>query len=114
MILMIAGDVRWVGPQTTPGTFLGRRYTFSNTWAKLAAMTGAPIVPVFCRITPDGSYQLEFQPSYKLPRETPEPEQLEAWVQAYLRTIEAQVERYPANSADYFFWSDSISATTRR
>jgi KDO2-lipid IV(A) lauroyltransferase len=114
MILMIAGDVRWIGPQTTPGTFLGRRYNFSNTWAKLAAMTGAPIVPVFCRIAPDGTYQLEFQPSYTLPDGTPEPEQLEEWVQAYLQTIEEQVERYPANSADYFFWSDQISATTRR
>ena len=114
MILMIAGDVRWVGPQTTPGTFLGRRYNFSNTWAKLAAMTGAPIVPVFCRIAPDGTYELEFQSSYTLPEGTPDPEELEGWVQAYLQTIEEQVERHPANSADYFFWSDQISATTRR
>jgi phosphatidylinositol dimannoside acyltransferase len=114
MVLMIAGDVRWPGPQTTPATFLGHRYTFSNTWAKLAAITGAPIVPVFCRINADGSYQLDFHESYTLPRGNPEPEQLEIWVQDYLRMIEAQVERYPANSNEYFFWSDTTARAESR
>lgn len=106
MVLMIAGDVRWTGVHTSPAEFLGKKYTFSNTWGKLAAMTGAPIVPVFCRITEAGSYHLEFQPSYTVPRGSPEPEVLDGWVQAYLRTVEAQVERDPANSNEYFFWTE--------
>jgi KDO2-lipid IV(A) lauroyltransferase len=105
MILMIAGDVRWSGAHTSPAVFLGHTYAFSNTWAKLAAMTGAPVVPVFCRIDDDGSYQLEFREPFTLPRGNPEPEQVAGWVQSYLRTIEEQVERFPANSNEYFFWA---------
>ncbi|MFO0910752.1 MAG: lysophospholipid acyltransferase family protein [Isosphaeraceae bacterium] len=112
MILMIAGDVRWPGPQTSPATFLGRQYTFSNTWVKLAGMTGAPIVPVFCRIESDGHYALEFQESFSIPRGTPDADQLAFWVQSYLRTIEAQVEAYPENSNDYFFWTEGLESTT--
>ena len=108
MILMIAGDVRWTGQQTTPATFLGQRYNFSNTWVRLATITGAPIVPVFCRIDSDGAYQLDFREPYTLPRGTPEPEQVEVWVQDCLRTIEAEVERYPANSNEYFFWGEPV------
>jgi KDO2-lipid IV(A) lauroyltransferase len=109
MVLMIAGDVRWSGPQTSPAEFLGRRYSFSNTWVKLAAMTGAPVVPVFCRIGDDGSYLLDFHLPFSIPRGGPDPVQTAAWVQSYLTTIETYVERYPANSADYFFWADSGS-----
>jgi KDO2-lipid IV(A) lauroyltransferase len=112
MVLMIAGDVRWPGPQTTPATFLGRPYTFSNTWVRLATITGAPIVPVFCRIDSDGAYQLDFRESYTLPRGTPEPEQVETWVQTCLRTIEAEVERFPANSNEYFFWGEDLAASS--
>src|SRR4051812_14430626 len=98
MILMIAGDVRWSGPQNSPATFLGRRYTFSNTWVKLAAMTAAPVVPVFCRIDEDGAYRLDFQAPYTIPPDETSPDQVADWVQRFLKTIEVQVERYPANS----------------
>jgi KDO2-lipid IV(A) lauroyltransferase len=106
MVLMIAGDVRWTGPQTSPGVFLGHRYSFSNTWVKLAAMTAAPVVPVFCRIGDDGAYLLDFHPPFSVPRGSPDADRTAAWVQSYLTTIESYVERYPANSADYFFWAD--------
>jgi phosphatidylinositol dimannoside acyltransferase len=106
MVLMIAGDVRWSGPQTSSALFLGRVYTFSNTWVKLAAMTGASIVPVFCRIDDTGAYQLEFEEPYKIPNGGSDPEEAAGWVQAFLKTIENQVERYPANSNEYFFWSE--------
>ena len=102
---MIAGDVRWSGPQNSPAEFLGRRYTFSNTWVKLAAMTGAPVVPVFCRIDDDGAYRLEFQEPYSIPRDETGPDQVGRLGQRFLRTIEAQVERYPANSNEYLFWA---------
>jgi KDO2-lipid IV(A) lauroyltransferase len=112
MVLMIAGDVRWPGANSTEALFLGRSYSFSNTWVKLATLTAAPIVPVFCRIDDDGAYQLDFLPPYTLPRGTPEPEQVVTWVQDYLRTIEAEVERYPANSNEYFFWGDAAKASS--
>ncbi len=110
MILMIAGDVRWSGPQNSPAEFLGRRHTFSNTWVKLAAMTGAPIVPVFCRIDDDGAYQLEFQAPYTISPGETDAEQVANWVQRFLLTIETQVERYPANSNEYFFWAESAAS----
>lgn len=106
MIVMVAGDVRWAGPQTSPAQFLGRPYTFSNTWIKLAAMTGAPVVPVFCRIDDDSAYRLEFHEPFTVPRGETAPDAVTARVQAFLRTVEAQVERYPANSNDYFFWNE--------
>jgi KDO2-lipid IV(A) lauroyltransferase len=112
MILMIAGDVRWTGPQTSPARFLGRRYTFSNTWVKLAALTEAPIVPVFCRIEADGSYSLEFHQRFSIPRGNPDPEETATWVQRYLESIEAEVERSPENSADYFFWTEMPGTAT--
>jgi len=110
MTLMIAGDVRWSGPQTSPATFLGRTYTFSNTWVKLAAMTGAAVLPVFCRIEPTGAYHLEFQEPYQIPRDDADPARTDTRVQDYLRAIEAQVERDPANSNDYFFWAGAADA----
>lgn len=107
MVLMIAGDVRWTGALTSEAEFLGRRYTFSNTWVKLAAMSGAPIVPVFCRIDSGGAYQLEFLGPYTIPRDQAAPEHAAAWVQSNLRTIEDQVARFPADSNEYFFWAES-------
>ena len=107
MVLMIAGDVRWTGAGTSVATFLGQRYAFSNTWGKLAAITGAPIVPVFCRFDAGGMYHLEFQQAYTVPRGNPEPEELASWVQAFLKRVEDQVERFPANSNEYFFWAEN-------
>jgi KDO2-lipid IV(A) lauroyltransferase len=108
MILMIAGDVRWSGPQNSPAEFLGRRFTFSNTWVRLAAMTAAPIVPVFCRIGEAGDYHLEFHEPYTIPRTDTHPDQVAGWVQRFLRLIESQVERFPTNSNEYFFWAESV------
>jgi len=113
MVLMIAGDVRWPGAQTSEAEFLGSRYTFSNTWVKLAAMTGAPVVPVFCRIDPTGAYQLEFHEPYTIPRGETDTAQVADRVQHCLRAIEAQVEHHPGNSNDYFFWHEADAARTR-
>ena len=106
MVLMIAGDVRWSGPQNSPAEFLGRRYTFSNTWIKLASMSGAAVVRVFCRIEDDGSFTLEFHPPYHIPKGDHDPEAAANLVQDFLRAVEREVERYPANSNEYFFWNE--------
>ena len=113
MILMIAGDVRWSGPQTTEAQFLGHSYSFSNTWIKLATMTSAQIVPVFCHIKPSGSYALEFCPPYTIPRDQTDPAQVAAQVQRNLALIESKVQNSPANSNDYFFWPTQSQLHTR-
>jgi len=106
IVLSIAADVRWNGPLTAPGRFLGRTHTFSSTWVTLAALSGAPVVPAFCAIAPDGTYRIEFEPSFQIPREAREGPEMARWVQHGLDLIEERVRRDPANSIDYFFWED--------
>ncbi|HEV3167769.1 MAG TPA: lysophospholipid acyltransferase family protein [Isosphaeraceae bacterium] len=106
MIVNLAGDVRWSGAHTAAAKFLGETYTFSATWVTLAAMTGAPIAPVFCRMNEDGSYQLEFLPHYHVPPDAVRSGQVSQWVQACLCSIEERIERDPANSNEYFFWAE--------
>jgi KDO2-lipid IV(A) lauroyltransferase len=107
MILHIAGDVRWSGPNTAVATFLGRTYTFSNTWVILAAMTGAPVIPVFCQMAPEGLNRLEFLPAFHVPPDASAAEKTSPWVQSCLRGIEQRVQDDPANSNDYFFWAET-------
>ncbi len=112
MILMIAGDVRWSGPQNSSATFLGKPYTFSNTWVKLAALNGAPVLRVFCRIEEDGSYKLDFHEPYTIPRGNPDAEESAAYVQDFLAVVESEVARSPENSGEYFFWGEPVETST--
>ncbi len=120
MVVLIAGDVRWTGPQTAPGRFLGREYTFSATWVALAALTGAPVVRVFCTMDPDGGHQLEFLPAFHVPPDAPSRGETSYWVQTCLDAIEQRVKSDPANSNEYFFWSepgttnDDLARVSRR
>jgi lauroyl/myristoyl acyltransferase len=106
MIVYLAGDVRWNGAHTAPGRFLGKMFQFSTTWVMLAAMTGAPVVPVFCVMNDDGSHLLEFLPYYYIPEDVKRTGATAIWVQKCLDTIEGYVREYPSNSNDYFFWDD--------
>jgi len=108
MLLQIAGDVRWTGQHTAPARFLGHEYNFSSTWATLAAMTGAPVVPVFCRMDEDGSYHLEFRPAFHIPADAPKTTGVATWVQNCLSEIEERVRLDPANSNEYLFWADEV------
>jgi phosphatidylinositol dimannoside acyltransferase len=107
LLLYLAGDVRWTGKLTEVASFLGRQMRFSTTWVVLAAMTGAPVVMVFCRMEPDGRYHIEFRPAFRVPKEAPECGETAVWAQHFLTTLEEQVRKHPTNSNDYFFWSDS-------
>lgn len=106
MVVLIAGDVRWSGQNTAEATFLGKTYRFSATWVTLAALVGAPVVPVFCRMGADGSHHLEFEPSFRVPIDAARPGRLEEFVRPYLARIEECVRLHPENSNDYFFWDD--------
>jgi phosphatidylinositol dimannoside acyltransferase len=116
MIIYLAGDVRWTGPNTQAARFLGQDYHFSATWVRLAALTGAPVVPVFCPMLADGTYEVDFREPYRVPDDAPRRGQVLTWVQSYLRTLEDEVRRHPDNSNDYFFWSESdeFTASDRR
>jgi KDO2-lipid IV(A) lauroyltransferase len=113
MILQIAGDVRWQGAHTAPGHFLGSTYLFSTTWVVLAAMTGSPVVPVFCRPDGRGRYILEFLPSFRVPAEAPRNGQDAAFVQRALDAVADQVRRHPDQSNDYFTWPKPEIGLTR-
>ncbi len=105
MILKIASDVRWHGAHTAPGHFLGSTYLFSTTWVVLAAMTGAAVVPVFCRPDDRGSYLLEFLPDFRVAPEVARTTQaIAAHVQRGLDAIAERVIAHPGQSNDYFEW----------
>jgi KDO2-lipid IV(A) lauroyltransferase len=105
-LLYLAGDVRWTGQLTESAQFLGKTLRFSTTWVVLAAMTGAPVVMVFCRMEPDGRYDLEFRPAFHVPKDAPAQRDTARWVQHFLDTLEEQVRLHPTNSNDYFFWNE--------
>ena len=113
MVLQVACDVRWQGTHTAPAHFLGSTYLFSTTWVVLAAMTGAPVVPVFCRPDGRGRYILEFLPSFRVPPEAPRGGQDACYVQRGLDAIAEQVRRHPDQSNDYFTWPKPEIALSR-
>ena len=109
--VLIASDVRWEGTGTAPGTFLGRTWNFSTTWASLAALTGAPIVPVFCRMAADGGFDLEFLEAFRVPPKGDRNGSASVYVARALRELERWVEADPANSNDYLFWSGPLDTS---
>ncbi|HMB05133.1 MAG TPA: lysophospholipid acyltransferase family protein [Isosphaeraceae bacterium] len=113
MLIYLAGDVRWSGQNTQAARFLGRTYRFSATWVRLAALTGAPVVPVFCQMRPEGTYRIEFCPPFRVPEDAPRTGQTLHWVQSFLELLEEQVRLYPDNSNEYFFWPESDEVAAR-
>ena len=107
MIVKVASDVRWCGAHTSTARFLGQDLSFSKTWVTLAAMSGATVLPVFCRLDDSGTYHLEFLPGYRVPKDACRTGQDAWWVQDALNTVERQVRHYPEQSNDYFFWTDA-------
>lgn len=112
MVVMIAGDVRWAGAGTAEAPFLGKTYRFSATWVTMAALTGSPVVPVFCHMHEDGSHSLEFLPAFRVPSDGAKPGRMEEFVGPCLARIEERVRLHPENSNEYFFWDEPEAATT--
>ncbi len=110
MIVKAAGDVRWTGPRTTPGTFMGRTYTFTTPWVSLAALSGAPVVPVFCLMRHDGTFQITFSEPYEVPPTARDQDEAAPWLQSHLNHLESWLRRHPDNSNEYFFWYESNEA----
>ena len=110
MVVMIASDVRWETGITAEASFLGQTYRFSATWVSLAALTGAPVVPVFCRMEADGAHHLEFLPSFHVPKDGGKPGRVAEFVQPCLTAIEERVRLHPENSNEYLFWDEPVRA----
>lgn len=60
-VLMITGDgiggIRGAGPNYLPVTFLGQTMLFPPGPARIAAKTGAALLPLFCVQNPDNTYR---------------------------------------------------------
>jgi len=75
--------------------FFGRLASTTPGLAFMSAQTGAPVVPVFMRRTPEGRHVLEVLPAIEPPPDRKE-ETLLAYTEKYTKIIEEQVRRYPA------------------
>jgi len=100
----IACDVRWRDAKAVSAPFLGRTETFSTTWVTLAAMTGAAVVPAFCRMDERGTFHLDFRDPLVVPPDARRPGRAIEWVGQALEALEEQVRLFPEQSNDYFFW----------
>lgn len=110
MLLFLAGDVRWKGRLTAPGRLMGREFSFSSTWIALAAMSRAPVVPVFCRVGEDCRYHMEFLPPFDIPPDAQDESKAGPHAQRFLDLLEERIRRHPADSNEYLFWDDEYVA----
>src|SRR5438270_501049 len=76
----------------------------STAWVNLAAMTGAAVLPAYCRMDESGRFALTFEAPYSVPRDAARHGQATPWVQKALDALEEQIRRHPEQSNDYFFW----------
>ncbi len=109
LAVYVCGDVPWPSCHARPGTFLGHSRPFQSAWADLSAITGAPVVPLFCLHKPGGRYDLSFDPSYH-----PDPKTA---VPRYLERLESLVADHPSEAVAYLTWpcySEDLVTTPER
>ncbi len=75
--------------------FFGQPASTSPGLAFMSAQTGAPVVPVFMRRTPEGRHVLEVHPLMEPPPDR-EAETIRTHTAAYTKIIEDEIRRYPA------------------
>ena len=75
--------------------FFGQPASTTPALALLSAQTGAPVLPVFMRRTPEGRHVLDAGPLIDPPPDRKE-ETLLSYTAAYTKIIENEVRRYPA------------------
>jgi Kdo2-lipid IVA lauroyltransferase/acyltransferase len=74
--------------------FFGRSASTTPGLAFMSAQTGAPVVPVFMRRTPEGRHALEVRPLIEPPPDRKE-ETILAHTAMYTKIIEDEIRRYP-------------------
>ncbi len=99
MALYLSGDIPWASCNTRPGRFLGQTRPFLSVWADLAALTRAPVVPVFCTHREGGRYALSFDVPWTV---VPGAEGLA--VARYLERLEAEIAAHPADAVAHLTW----------
>lgn len=82
-------------PQGVYVDFFGKLASTTPGLAFMSAQTGAPVVPVFMRRTPEGRHVLEVRPILEPPPDRKE-ETLLAFTAACTKIIEEEVRRFPA------------------
>ena len=97
---------RWLQSWTVP---LGSRSNdivvpslVANSATAVASAVQGAIVDI--SVGPDN--QLEFQPSFQVPRNAQDEARSSVYAQRFLDLLEDQVRRYPANSNEYLFWKE--------
>ncbi|MBI3252883.1 MAG: lysophospholipid acyltransferase family protein [Candidatus Omnitrophica bacterium] len=86
-ILALNADRLFRG-EGVPADFLGRRVFFPGGFPRIAASSGAPVVPVFFVSTPDGGYELDIQEP--IPLST-----TEEMVQNFASRLEKKIKQRP-------------------
>jgi len=99
MVVYLSGDVPWESRNARPARLLGREQTFLSVWADLAALTGAPVVPMFCGHRPGGGHRLTFDtPWHVRPGEEGEA------VERYIRRLERAIRDDPTDAVAHITW----------
>ena len=99
LAVYLSGDILWPGPNCRRGRLLGVDRTFLAVWADLAALARAPVVSLFAGHRPGGRYALTFGAPMAV-----EPGQEDQAVAGYLRALEAEIARNPADAIAYLLW----------
>jgi phosphatidylinositol dimannoside acyltransferase len=99
LVIYLNGDIPWTGPNTCPGTLLGRPQRLLAIWTELAVLTGTPVFLVFCTHQPAGRFSLEIEAigHLRLGEE-------ENAVADYLKQLEARIASCPADAVAHLLW----------
>ncbi len=80
--------------------FFGRRACSNKSLALLAMRTGAPVVPVYLSLEPDGGFRVDFAPVVPTRRTGDKQRDIEENTLAYNRVLEGFIRQHP----DQWFW----------
>ena len=98
LIMLIDQGVR--RPEGVEIRFLGKRTLASPAAAYLAYRCRVPVVPIFCLRAPDGDYRLQVLPPITAARRGALRDDIQAFTQQLMATVEAAVRRHP----EQWFW----------
>lgn len=94
-VVAMLGD-RYEGGRQCQVTFFGRRVVFPAGAAALSQVTGAPILPVFVVLRPDGGYEAWLEePIRATPRAGHNDDAITANIQELARVFERVIARHP-------------------
>lgn len=103
--IYLNGDIPWPSCNARTGRLLGRTHEFLSIWADLAALTGTPVVPLFCTHGPGGRFTLGFDSAWTIA-----PGEEADAVQGYLRRLEEVIAANPADAIPHLTWPAYRSA----